>query len=183
MVLAAVAVWGLISLSALVFPAAAANIDAATGGAWPMWRGGPQRRGAVLDAEDPAHGKVVWSFSKDGIKDFYCSPAVAGNRVYATSARWELFKKDGAIYSLDADTGKLDWMFNSQGYRATFSSPAVYHDRQKDKRYLVVGEGLHQTNDARVFCLDVEASEKKHQGVMLWSYRTKSHVESSPCIA
>jgi len=182
-VLSAGAVWGLITLSALAFPAAAGDVAAATGGNWPLWRGGPQRRGAVLDAEDPAHGKLVWSFSHDGIKNFYCSPAVAGNRVYATSSRWELFKKDGAIYSLDADTGKLVWMFNSQGYRATFSSPAVYHDKEKDKRYLVVGEGLHLTDDARVFCLDVEASEKKQKGVMLWSYRTKSHVESSPCIA
>jgi len=180
---AALAVWGLIALSALVFPATAADIKAATGGSWPLWRGGPERRGAVLDAEDPAHGKVVWSFSHDGIKNFYCSPAAVGNRVYATSARWEVFKKDGAIYSLDADSGKLDWMFDSKGYRPTFSSPAVYHDKDKDKRYLVVGEGLHLTEDARVFCLDIDASEEKKEGVVLWSFRTKSHVESSPCIA
>lgn len=175
--------WGLTTLKPLILPAATVDVQAATEGTWPLWRGGPERRGAVLDAEDPAHGKVVWSFAHNGIKDFYCSPAVVGNRVYATSARWELFKKDGAIYSLDADTGKLVWMFDSDGYRATFSSPAIYHDTATGKRYLVVGEGLHLTEDARVFCLDLNASEREHRGVVLWSYRTKSHVESSPCIA
>lgn len=50
-------------------------------------------------------------------------------------------------------------------------------------KYLVVGEGLHLTNDARVFCLDVEQSEKQRRGVKLWEFRTNSHVESSPSIA
>ncbi len=183
LLLAVAASWGLTALKPLIFPAVALDVGAASDGEWPVWRGGPHRRGAVLDAEGPAHGNVVWSFVHNGIKDFYCSPAVVGNRVYATSARWELFKKDGAIYSLDADTGKLVWAFDSDGYRATFSSPAIHRDEVTGKRYLVVGEGLHLTNDARVFCLDIDASEKAHQGVVLWSYRTKSHVESSPCIA
>lgn len=142
---------------------------------WSLWRGSLERRGAALGQEDdPAHGNVQWTYSKDGIKSYYSSPAVVGNRVYATSARWEYFKKDGAIGSLDATTGKLVWEFK---YRATFSSPAV------SGKYLVVGEGLHLTKDSGVFCIDIEQSEKARQGVKVWSFQTSSHVESSPCIA
>jgi len=83
----------------------------------------------------------------------------------------------GAIACLDAQTGELAWEFKDEGYRATFSSPAV------SGRYLAVGEGLHTTADARVYCLDLEESARCRRGVKLWSYRTGSHVESSPCIA
>jgi len=145
---------------------------------WPLWRGGLERRGYVPGQdEDPGHDRIVWSFSTRTIKAFVSSPSVVGNRVYAASARWLAFTKDGAIVSLDADDGKLVWKFDKDKFRPTFSSPAV------QGKYLVIGEGLHLTNDARVFCLDVEESEKRREGVKLWDYRTASHVESSPCIA
>ena len=143
---------------------------------WSMFRGGLERKGSVPGAKDPLSGKVNWAFSYDGIKTFYSSPGVIGNRLYSTSARYEFFKNNGAIYSIDAETGKMVWSYQA-GYRATFSSPSV------SGKYLVVGEGLHFVSDARVFCLDIEQSEKKREGVKLWSFRTKSHVESSPCIA
>ena len=170
---------GLFYLKGVIFPCrGSATSTAVTGEAsWAVWRGGPGRRGAVLDEEDPAHGQIAWSFSDGKIKTFYASPAVVGNRVYVTSARYEYFRDQGAIYSLDADTGELVWRYSSGGYRATFSSPSV------SGRHLVVGVGLHLTTDARVYCLDVEASEKAGTGVKLWEHRTKSHVESSPCIS
>jgi len=174
------AVVGLIYLYGVLFPpvidevAAASDIGSSD---WLLWRGGPTRRGFVPGSEEPGHGPILWTFSRDGIKDFYASPAIVGDRVYVTSARWEVFKKDGAIYSIEPETGKLVWKFKSDGYRATFSSPAV------SGKYLVVGEGLHYTRDARVFCIDIEASEKAREGVKLWDFRTGSHVESSPCIA
>lgn len=143
---------------------------------WPLWRGGASRRGATLEGPDPSYGEIVWGFTDGKTKTFYSSPAVVRNRVYATSARYEYFKDTGAVCCLDADTGELVWKYDAGGYRATFSSPAL------KGKYLVVGEGLHLTRDARVFCLDVEASEKAGRGVKLWEHRTKSHVESSPCI-
>lgn len=173
----AVAAWGIVELYGLAFPHRAEAVSAASGGAgWPLWRGGADRRGFVPGQEDPLEGGVVWSFSRDGIKAFYASPAIAGNRLYVTSGRYEYFRNEGAIYSVDTDTGQLVWAFRAGGYRATFSSPAV------SGKYLVVGEGLHMTDDARVFCLDVEQSEKRREGVKLWEYRTRSHVECSPCI-
>jgi len=172
-------IWGLVQLWDVVLPGASGDVGAVRAGAeWPMWRGGPARRGAAPgDVEEPAHGKVVWKFSKDGIKSYYSSPTVVGNRVYATSAKPGLYGAAGTIVCLDAQTGELAWEFKDEGYRATFSSPAV------SGRYLAVGEGLHTTADARVYCLDLQESARCRRGVKLWSYRTKSHVESSPCIA
>jgi outer membrane protein assembly factor BamB len=143
---------------------------------WSLWRGTLDRRGATLDADDPAHGGIRWTFADGDVRTFYSSPAVVGNRVYVTSARYELFANRGSVCSIDADTGKLVWKYSAGGYRATFSSPSV------SGKYLVVGEGLHYTTDGRIVCLDIERSEKRREGVLLWELRTKSHVESSPCI-
>ena len=44
--------------------------------------------------------------------------------------------------------------------------------------YLVSGEGLHLTDDARITCLRIKGNDYE----FLWAYRTGSHVESSPCI-
>ena len=188
-VLIAGAIWGSVLLWGVVFPAElkleAVTDVTATDHDWPLWRGGPARRGFVPGPEEePAHGYVQWRFvdaEGDGPDKtfFHSSPTVVGNRVYATSAWYGVFDidGDGSICCIDANSGKLDWKYEGSGYRATFSSPAV------SGKYLVVGEGLHKTYDARVFCLDIEQSSKKREGVKLWEYRTGNHVESSPCIA
>ncbi len=141
-----VGVWGLVHLWAVAFPGVPADVGKAEAGVdWPMWRGGASRRGTVLgDVEEPAHGNVVWKFSKAGIKSYYSSPTVVGNRVYATSAKQGLYGMAGTIACLDAQTGQLVWEIKEEGYRATFSSPAV------SGRSLVVREGLHTSSDARV---------------------------------
>lgn len=161
-----------------IFPPRGAGKWEASSADWPVWRGSPQRRGtAPSPRPDPAGGDVQWRFTTGGIKAFYCSPAAVGNRIYVTGANYvPPIKNSGAIYSIDADTGRLVWKYDANGYRATFSSPVL------SGKYLVVGEGLHLTTDARIVCLDVEASERAGVGVMLWSFRTASHVESSPCI-
>jgi outer membrane protein assembly factor BamB len=181
-VLIAGAIWGSVLLWGVVFPAQLDDVakDVGDKREWLLLRGGATRRGFVPGVEEePAHGYVQWRFADGSINFFYSSPAVVGNRVYATSAWVGPFDRqgDGSICCIDADSGKLDWKFDGSGYRATFSSPAI------SDKYLVVGEGLHETYDARVFCLDLEESKKKRKGVKLWEYRTKNHVESSPCIA
>jgi outer membrane protein assembly factor BamB len=138
---------------------------------WPTFRGGPQRTGAVAGSPSPTTGGINWSFANDA-KSFHSSPAVVGNRLYVTSAEVGVFSTRGAIYCLDADTGGVVWKAAPDGFRATFSSPAVAG------KYLVTGEGLHQVKDGRITCLDVTRG-----GAVLWSYRTKSHVESTACIA
>ena len=138
---------------------------------WPLFRGGPQRTGTVAGSPSPTTGGIHWTFANDA-KTFHSSPAIVGNRLYVTSAEVGVFSTRGAIYCLDADTGGVVWKASPAGFRATFSSPAVAG------KYLVTGEGLHQVKDGRITCLDVTRG-----GAVLWSYRTKSHVESTACIA
>ncbi len=170
---AAAAVVALVHLVPLIFPQSRAVTEAeAARHEWTMFRGGPDRRGAVPGSPDPAQGGLVWAFDSE-VQTFYSSPTVVGNRVYVTSADKGIYRDRGAIYCLDADTGAVVWKTQPDGYRATFSSPAV------SGGYLVCGEGLHFTTNARVFCFDVSL---EGQGKVLWEYETKSHVESSPCI-
>lgn len=138
---------------------------------WPQFRGGPKRQGAVPGSPPPLSGGVNWSFAGE-MKKFFSSPTIVGNRVYCTGSDYTALSNKGAVFCLDADTGALVWQSIPKDFRATFSSPSV------SGKYLVVGEGLHMTRDARVFCLDIE-----HEGKVLWSHATTNHVESSACIA
>jgi outer membrane protein assembly factor BamB len=138
------------------------------GGDWPAFRGGPERRGADPGSADPVSGGTVWTFTKD--KTFFCSPAAAGGRIFATSADKAVFHDRGAIYCLDADSGAVVWKYSPDDFRATFSSPAVAGG------YVVSGEGLHFVRDGRITCLEAAT------GKPLWQFRTASHVESSPSI-
>jgi outer membrane protein assembly factor BamB len=137
---------------------------------WPMFRGGPARRGAVPNAAEPISGGVIWSYTED-CRMFYSSPCIVGNRLYIAGTDYGPMRDRGAIYCLDADTGSLLWKSRPRRYLATFSSPSVAG------KYLVCGEGLHYTTNARIICLDVE-----RQGAILWTLETRSHVESSPAI-
>jgi len=139
------------------------------GADWPMFRGEPGRCGSGGGDESPADGGLIWSYAAD-VKTFFASPAVVGNRVYVSSADKGPLRDRGAIYCLDADSGELVWKAAPSGYVATFSSPVVAGG------FLVCGEGLHYTLNARVFCMDVLRQE------VLWTYTTHGHVESTPCI-
>ena len=141
-------------------------------GEYPAFRGGPERRAWVPGAPDPTAPALHWGHTANG-KTMYSSPAVAGGYVFAVGSELSPFSVSGkgTIYCLDAETGETVWTDRVPGVRATFSSPAV------DDGYLVVGEGLHFTNDSRVICLDAGT------GRTVWTYSTSSHVESSPAIA
>jgi len=165
-------VTGAIFLARAMLPQRVVEVqqEETTAQAWPMFRGGLARRGSIDGAPGPARGGLNWSFLGGG-PTYYSTPTVLGNRLYVTSADKGPLKDRGAIYCLDADTGGLVWRTAPPGFRATFSSPAVAG------RFLVCGEGLHFTRDARVVCLDA-----RRGGEVLWTFRTNSHVESSPCI-
>lgn len=150
-------------------PAAGAAVDAAD---WLVFRGGPARLGAVPGDPEPDAPALVWQHRLPQ-EAFYCSPALSGNRLYAVSASLGVFSRHGEIYAFDADTGAVAWKSAPEGYRPTFSSPAV------SGRRLVVGEGLHDTRDARVVCLDLTPGR---EGKVLWTHRTAGHVECTPVI-
>ena len=157
----------------------------ATGeGAWPVFRGDVARTGyapSTNGAPGPTRGGVLWSREvEDAV--FYASPAIVGNRLYISSSEGiGPFDKEGrgAIYCLDISDGTVVWSFSPRfksgapRYRATFSSPVVKGD------YLVCGEGLHETKNCRIICLDIgdETNVK-----LAWSVETDNHVECTPII-
>ena len=168
-VLAALVVGSVFLVRTVFFSAGPVAVSEEVAGTdWPMFRGDATRRGSGGGGEPPADGGLVWSFAD--VKTFFASPAVVGNRVYVTSADKGPLRDRGDIYCLDADSGGLVWKAAPSGYVATFSSPAVAG------RFLVCGEGLHYTLNARVFCMDVLRHE------VLWTYTTGGHIESTPCI-
>lgn len=136
---------------------------------WPAFRGGIDRRGAAPSGDDPTRGGINWAFDREA-KTFYSSPAVVGNLVYVCSAEVGIFGGSGAVYCLDAENGAVVWKYAPSNFRPTFSSPSVAG------KYVVSGEGLHLTRDARITCLTAD------EGELVWEHRTASHVESSPCI-
>ena len=153
-------------------PTAAAQA-AESGRDWPVFRGRLARTGGVPRAPEPTRPGLNWVF-KSGKAGFFSSPAVVGNRVYVASATTAIIGGgSGQIYCFDADTGSVIWQAAPPGYRATFSSPVIQGN------YLVCGEGLHFTRDARIICLDLRPG---HEGRVLWTHRTGSHVECAPVI-
>lgn len=156
-----------------VWPQGASGTAAlADAGDSPAFRGGMDRRGWVFGAPDPVVDERHWSVT-DPHATIYSSPAVVGDYVFFVTAHVTPFNISGTgrIQCLDAHTGQRIWQDQLSDLRATFSTPAIADG------YLVIGEGLHFTSDARVICLDSAT------GRTLWTYRTRSHVESSPVIA
>jgi outer membrane protein assembly factor BamB len=139
---------------------------------WPIFRGGADRRGIAGDPSaivDPVAGGINWTFSNE-FTTFDASPAVAGHALYVSAASIGVYTDRGAVFCIDARNGAMIWKFAPSDYRATYSSPVV------SGKYVVVGEGLHYTPDARILCLDADTGKK------IWELRTRSKVESTPCI-
>jgi len=166
----AAAVWTVRSLTG---PGVEPGGGTASGTDWPMFRGGLARRGTVGESPGPNTAAVRWIWKKKRGEHFFSSPAVVGDRVYVTSASPGVFGGKGSIYCFNAETGSLLWKSAPKGYLPTFSSPSVSGNR------LVCGEGLHVTRNARVICLDLSPGR---EGEVLWTFRTKSHVECTPVI-
>ncbi|MFO0871565.1 MAG: PQQ-binding-like beta-propeller repeat protein [Pirellulales bacterium] len=147
---------------------------AASSESWPLFRGGPARRGssAAGPQGEPRSGGIVWENADDAT--VYSSPCIVGDQVvFSTATGIGPFSPAGrgAIVSVDAQSGQLQWRYAPADFRATFCSPVVAEGR------VICGEGLHLVQDARVTCLDVRTGEK------IWEFRTRSHVEATPCVA
>jgi outer membrane protein assembly factor BamB len=136
-------------------------------GEWTTTRFDLRRCGVVPGSAGPMRKELIWQFRSS----ILATPAVVGNRVYIASAERGI-SKSGQIYCLDADTGAVVWANAPPDYRPTFSSPVIAGD------YLVCGEGLHDTRDARVVCLDL-----RDEGKVVWTFRTNNHVECTPVVA
>lgn len=161
-----------------------------TGVPWVAFRGGPERSGAVPGARGPAAPvEVAWKavLGMPGWVD--SSPAVVGNRVYVGVGNPSALGGEGTgiIACLDAETGQVAWQYEGRNLtpplRPVFSSPAVWVEKGPDgaasARYVVSGEGYHDSKNCRLICLDLE---KKKEPRLRWVLQTTSHVESTPCL-
>jgi outer membrane protein assembly factor BamB len=129
---------------------------------WPTFRGGPERVGSDGSAA-PAKPKVLWKWRDERDRERICSsPAIwKGRAIYGCD--------NETVYCVDAAKGGPPlWTFAAR--RWVFASPVV----ADGKAY--VGEGLHTTTDARMFCLDAETGKK------LWDFQTKSHIEAGATV-
>lgn len=137
------------------------------GEAWPMFRGGPDRTGVVTRGNRKLTNQSLWS---GGLQDsFFASPTVVGNRVYCIGSDGD----SGRILCWHDMSGELQWVERPLDMRATFSSPVVAGN------YLLCGEGLHKTENARIYCLDISNADRPN---LHWSFTTRSHVECTPVV-
>ena len=101
------------------------------------------------------------------------SPLVVGDRVLRGGGpRRRLSASLGHLYlNLAPRRARVEWSFHDKKkMKQVFSSPVVVGDQ------LYIGEGLHEDQDCRIFCLSAGKGEK------IWEFATDSHTESTPCV-
>jgi outer membrane protein assembly factor BamB len=115
--------------------------------------------------------EIAWTFEAAEPGLVLSSPRVAGEHVYVSVAHSTPTGSSGAVYCLDRTSGAVVWSFNGAGrMKQVLSSPALADGR------LYVGEGLHQDDRCRLYCLDAATGQE------LWRFATTSHVESTPVV-
>ncbi len=155
------------------FASHSGRADLASAIAWSGMRGGMERRGYVPGNPDPTAPDLIWQYQPANNASIFSSPAVAGDYVLFTTSRITPFDAAGTgeLLCVNAHTGEKVWRGQLADRRATFSSPSV------SGQYVAVGEGLHETRDARLTIYDSQS------GAVRWTYRTNSQMESSPVIS
>ncbi|MBL8799092.1 MAG: PQQ-like beta-propeller repeat protein, partial [Planctomycetia bacterium] len=102
----------------------------------------------------------------------HSTPLVTEDRIYAAVGHRAGFVAFGRLYCLDRATSKEIWSFDDEGkMKQVFCSPCLDGDR------IYIGEGYHQDSFCKMFCLDARTGKK------VWEFQTKSHTESTPCVA
>ncbi|HVV98829.1 MAG TPA: PQQ-binding-like beta-propeller repeat protein, partial [Planctomycetaceae bacterium] len=181
--------WGLVFAGAglgLYLNTQQANQTAgAVSAEWPLFRGHPQRNGAV-DVGDagPRHPTILWTFDpaeRKGRVRLHSSPTVVNGQVYIGGLHEVQTLAQGYLYCVSAEAGSGPearkpgdriWRFSAGGsLKPVFASPSVARGR------VYFGEGYHQDQACRMFCLDAQNADEP-----LWSFLAGSHVESSPCL-
>jgi outer membrane protein assembly factor BamB len=165
-----------------------ANLEAgAVTGEWTAARGNERRTGAADPGDSgPSNPAILWTFDpaeRKGRVYFHSSPTVVDGQVYIGAMHEVLAFTQGLVYCVNAvdgrqvgeaaiPVGQRLWRFHAGGsLKPVFSSPIVHGGR------IYFGEGYHQDSQCRLFSLDARSGDRS-----LWSKRTASHVESSPCI-
>ncbi|HLW68102.1 MAG TPA: PQQ-binding-like beta-propeller repeat protein [Gemmataceae bacterium] len=133
--------------------------------------GGPIHMLAENGERVPRPVGVVWSFEPEESGMILSTPLVTDDRVYVAVEHAKAVARFGRIYALDSATGKVVWRFDSGlSMKGGYCTPTLVDGK------LYVGEGLHENNECRMFCLDASTGE------MEWEFKTTSHTESKPLV-
>ncbi len=139
---------------------------------WATYRGNPQRTGHTDGKPGPATPKVLWVHK--AAEHFLASPVPVKDKLLV-SGLGAFNVASFACLSTDPKAGKRIIWSKSAPYLKlpTVSSPGI------DKGRLVFGDGMHQTDGAALYCLDLD------KGMPLWQLPvpgTLVHLEGSPTI-
>lgn len=113
--------------------------------------------------------RIAWSFEPGDGGAFLAEPWVDSDVIYVSAAHQRGFDRWGAVYAVDRWTGQELWRFtNDDAMKPSCSSPRVVDGK------LLVGEGLHDDANCKLYCLDAATGQK------IWEYQSASHIESTP---
>jgi outer membrane protein assembly factor BamB len=136
----------------------------------PPARGPQAGQAARKPAQLQADKKSLRVIGENGNGMLFGSPALDGNRAYVAVAHGALVRF-GVVYCIDLDTQKTLWTFDAgQKMKQCYSSPVLADGR------LYLGEGLHEDQGCKVYCLDAKS------GKQLWEFPTNSHTEATPAV-
>ena len=130
-------------------------------------------RGAYQGGPSPLRLKPLWCYHPDETM-FLSSPAVAGKRVLRPAARPTWAVTPGCW---PASTPKPASRYGKS--RRPVGRTCVRFQLARcdaDRKYLVIGQGLHSDRDCSLLCFDAAT------GLLRWAVKTPLHVESSPAI-
>lgn len=127
--------------------------------------GGGALNGQALAANPPTR----WIHTDKDNAQYLSSPVAVNGRCYIGASLFQASNSFGAIECFDTQDGKLIWRALTR--HPVFSSPVVADGR------VYCGEGLHEDNDCKLYCLDAQT------GRQLFTVQTHGHAEAAPTLA
>jgi outer membrane protein assembly factor BamB len=162
-----------------------ANELASVTGEWTTYRGSVERTGTGDTGDKgPSEPQLLWTFTpplKRGEAHLDSSPVVVDGLVFASGYSQVLAYRQGIVWCVNAQAGRrvgtqtlaageLVWQTNDESLRPIYSSPTVLGEK------LLLGEGYHFDANCRLMALDARSGHEQ------WSFKTASHVESTPTL-
>ena len=160
-------------LRAAVAAGVVLGVAAAAPADWPTCRGTPQRTGNIDGLPGPRKPMILWAYKAAGHIVASPVPGAAGVYVPALGPF-----NTGLLRALALPTDAAERVVWSKTApyirRPTVCAPAL------TEGLLVFGDGMHQTDDAILYCLHAQT------GRMVWQYPVPGklvHMEGSPTVA
>jgi outer membrane protein assembly factor BamB len=140
---------------------------------WATYRGNPQRTGNTDGKPGPAAPKVLWAMpSKD---HFITSPVVHGGHLYISGLGSFNAPTFYCLSTAAKPKERILWTKVTPALKLpTVSSPALFG------KWLVFGDGMHQTDGATLYCVAQE------DGAPVWQLPVPGklvHLEGGPTVA